>query len=311
MPANSLEWSPVPKRAQSREVDGARRLYEASWSPDGKWFAVGYGFALVLFDARTQKQIAQIDQDGYHVEHLAFSPDSKLVATSFGNEVALWNVKTRKRLRVFHNDPNGVVHVAFSPDGSQLATCGDINSYCLWEVSSGKRLRRCTDRGTYRSSVFSPDGSKLAMAGFTNKVLLVDATSNKRLADWAGHKHIVNGVDFSPEGTRLVSGSHDGTVRLWDVAAGKEVAALGKHRCRIDSVAFSPDGKHVASCDVRGNVLVSSADDLKVEATLRAPSGLDKICWSPAGDQLAGSALEGITIWAWPTGKPLRQLTST
>ncbi|MCP4104649.1 MAG: WD40 repeat domain-containing protein [Desulfobacteraceae bacterium] len=114
--------------------------------------------------------------------------------------------------------------VVFSPDSKTLASVagpGD-NTVRLWDVASGKEIRRFEAHTHWIESVaFSPDGKTLASGSDDKTVRLWDVASGKEIQRLKAHTDVVNSVAFSPDGKTLASGSADKTARLWDVASGR------------------------------------------------------------------------------------------
>ena len=120
----------------------------------------------------------------------------------------------------------------FSPDGTQLASTSRDNSIILWNVATGRQVRRFEgDRFGNHSVAFSPDGAQLASGGYL-RVRLWDVATAQELRQFEGHRRDVNSVVFSPDGMQLASGSEDNTVRLWDVATGQELRRFDGHTDR-------------------------------------------------------------------------------
>jgi WD40 repeat protein len=114
--------------------------------------------------------------------------------------------------------------VAFSPDGQRILSCGGEKdkTLCLWEVESGKLLRRFHGHGRGVCQVaFSPDGYQGLSGSADGSVRLWDVEPGEQLAVLWGHQHVVTAVAFSPDGQRALSGSVDGTMRLWALEVHK------------------------------------------------------------------------------------------
>jgi hypothetical protein len=112
--------------------------------------------------------------------------------------------------------------VAFSPDGRTLATGSYDNTARLWNVASGRELRRFDGHAEGVMSVaFSPDGRTRPAPAPMNTL--------------GG----VMSVAFSPDGRTLATGSYDKTARLWDVRTGRLRHEL-KQPGHDNSVAFGP-----------------------------------------------------------------------
>src|SRR5262249_42897722 len=120
-----------------------------------------------------------------------------------------------------------VAGVAFSPDRKTLASAGQDNTIRLWDLATGKQVRRL-----------------VAITGL-------------------GAQHAwVTSLAFSPDGKRILGGTSNGSTHLilWETATGKELWRIEEKQRGIGSVAFAPDGKAVASSDVSGEIVLWDAE---------------------------------------------------
>jgi len=160
-----------------------------------------------------------------------------------------------------HTSP--IISVAFSPDGRfALSGGGDITSggmgkknlILLWEIETGKEIRRFEGhKGCVTSVAFSPDG-RHAISGSCDETLrLWEVETGKEIRCFSGHARAVNSVTFSPDGHYALSGSGDKTVRLWEISTGKEIRRfeLAESASFLPkdgpALAFSPDGRSALS----------------------------------------------------------------
>jgi len=111
-----------------------------------------------------------------------------------------------------------------SPDGRRVLTGGDDHTLRLWDVESGKELKRFEGHKSLVNSVaFSPDGRFALSAGGGSdaedeedfSVRLWDLESGKELHRFEGHTDVVSGVIWLPDGRHALSCGWDTTVRLW------------------------------------------------------------------------------------------------
>src|SRR5713226_2011891 len=72
--------------------------------------------------------------------------------------------------------------LAFSPDNKTLAGGGWGNVICLWDVATGKEIRRFTGhQGWIWSVAFSPDGKTLASGSADHTIRFWETATGKQL----------------------------------------------------------------------------------------------------------------------------------
>ena len=153
--------------------------------------------------------------------------------------------------------PNGpaVTCVAFAPDGKTLAAGSQDKTVRLWDVGTGKEVRRLVGHGDWVSTVaFSPDGKLLVSGGRDWTVRLWDPATGQELRQLDGPRAGVLSVAFAPDGRTLAAGSQDKTIYLWDVATGRSLHQLTDHLDWVTALAFSPDGATLVSGSWDGTV---------------------------------------------------------
>jgi WD40 repeat protein len=208
-----------------------------AYSPDGKILASGGRDNVVrLFDAASGKEIRRL------VGHAARSYNPP---TDASNPFDLLVTATGE---------GGVNSVAFSPDGKTLASGGWDDTVRLWDVQTGKQLRKIDAHKAMVAHVaFSPDGKVLASrGGLDGAVRLWDPLTGTRLQQFTGLSNINPwrfnfdlALAISPDGKTVAATTRD-TLVLYDVASGAELKRLPSHVYGI-TAAYSPDGKLLAT----------------------------------------------------------------
>ncbi|HEX8483597.1 MAG TPA: WD40 repeat domain-containing protein [Allosphingosinicella sp.] len=236
----------------------------------------------------------------------AFSPDGEWLATSSASGlVALRRVPDLKVARRLHH-PGGAAAVDFAPGGGLLATAGYDGAVRIWEIRTGRLVRKLQGaRGTVWSIDFSPDGKRIAAAGEDGLIRIWDPAARRLLHKLAGHERNIWEVRFSPDGRRLASGSFDATARIWDSQTGAALATYGEHEQAVVGLAWSPDGRWFATGGDDSIIFIRRASDGAPGRALVVGNHAYKLAFSPDGRWLAnaGRARGALgTLWHALTG---------
>jgi len=223
-----------------------------------------------LWDEVSGKELGRLSPAGKPIYGLA-SPDGGTLATAAlvntdeqgiqlpppgATKIQLWNLLTGKEIRHFlvpGADAVGV-HSALSPDGSKLFT-GDFNGPAVWNLETGKLLRRFEDHSEVVSAAaFSADGRRVVWGTYPGTVRLWNLDTGKEMQHFSADSEgnfmgALGSVAISQDGRRLLAASNEGNARVWDVETGKELqrfaaSSPGTNRT-VNCAAFSPDGSGV------------------------------------------------------------------
>jgi WD40 repeat protein len=336
-PTGNLAFSPGGKRlaiARGRTVivcdptDGRETLRipvegagaaDIAFAPDGKTLAVCDNTDKVhVHDAATGKLVREFRRAGHRITKVFFSPDARYLASSCWEfprvdqgEASIWDLATgmeRHRLK----SPYGLVLcVALSPGGRYVATGCWSQDLILWDMGTGKEVRRFPSAGFMRAVTFSPDSKMLAAAFSDGVIRLWDVATGRVLPGSADP--LINDVTclgFDRDAKEL-SGTSSMRV-VWDPNTGREIRRSARVPMMAWSIPFSPDGCLVAAADGDGTVrLRDAATGKEVRALKGHHAGVWYMVFSPDGRRLFSSSVDR-TIRAWDvvSGRQLYRLAA-
>src|SRR5262249_28749121 len=133
--------------------------------------------------------------------------------------VIVWDSQTGQRLHQWTGHAHVVRSVAFSGDSKQLAVVNGFGKVVVYELDSGKALRRL-DTESAETVLFTEDNSSILVADSRN-VRRWDLATGKELDALRGHSQRIYGLAVA-ENKTIATCAEDGTVRLWD-QAGREL----------------------------------------------------------------------------------------
>jgi uncharacterized caspase-like protein len=200
----------------------------------------------------------------------------------------------------------GVNSASFSRDG-RLALTGDSDTARLWDVATGRELRKFELDTRLWAAALSPDG-RFALTGSSDKLArLWDAATGKELRRFEGHSSRVNSVAFSPDGRLALTGSEDNTARLWDVTTGKLQQVSTANSFQVFSVAFSPDGRSAFAGSYVGS-LWDAATGKEAQRLPRGSGAFASAAFSPLGHAMLTGGGDGVArLWDLETGGEVRK----
>ena len=168
-----------------------------AFSPNGRTL-LSDGALLEIREVVTGRVITSFRKNTGPTSGMALSPDGKTILLGGEKGPELWSVESSRLLLRFPEQPQPVETVAFSPDGKTIAfesqegngrdpfAPGIIN---IWDVATGKELRRMVGHQSRVSSlVFSADGKLLASGSWDKTVKLWDVSSGQQIRNFPAEK---------------------------------------------------------------------------------------------------------------------------
>jgi RNA polymerase sigma factor (sigma-70 family) len=324
---------------------------QLAFSQDGRQVVTLHGQAEIQSrDAATGRLVQKFTGQG-ELRFFALAPDGRFVAASnvayddkaISIKVLVWDAATGKSLpdfvvvtlprNFFFGFGNGVGDVrglAFSPDGKYGAAGLGDGGIRLWEVATGKEVRKIdAHRSAVARVAFAPDGKTVASIGPDEFVRLWDVATGEQVKSWEakGLRRIqqfdfqAHRLAFSDSGKQLVL-SGRGPVRVWDAKSGEEVRVHGpdlqgyEQGFRFDQGVFqvlSPDGKALATAQQNQQQgtrlrLHDPATGTSLHDFALHDGPIQSIAVSSTGMVATGGSDHTVRLWDGQTGKQLKVL---
>jgi len=300
-----------------------------------------------LWDAGTGKEIVQMKGHKATVKSLAFSNDGKVLASgSDDNTVRLWNVadgtevavysghtlgvnavklspdskylasgSTDRTIRVVElgnkttvlHTPAAVTAIAYLPDRNTLIAAGDDGFLRIWDIATGRELRRWKGHDNSITHVLlGQDGNTLATAGLDKTVRLWDVAKGTLIRKIVRNAGDGDAMALSPDSNQVAVGGLNNTIRRWDTTTGKPLGGPVPPEGAVTAVACSSDGKLAAAGFTTNQVVLFDLASGKERTRLVCgPEDAEVLlAFSEGGKTLAtASTPDTIILWNVATGK--------
>jgi len=242
-----------------------RWCYRAAVTPDGKGLvACGSGYNSVnRWDFATGELLWEERQgQNFCASALCVSPDSRTVAIGY-DSLRLLDGATGKLVREIARRPgsNSLHSIAFSPDGTLLAA-EDHYEASLWEVGTGRLVRRMEGKLCVEQVAFTPDGTQLiATPGAKGDVLVWDVATGRQTRTLPGHVGATGTLAISKDGRLVATGGGssaasnlrdgpDHSIKIWELKTGKLLRGLPGHGGTPTGLAFTADSATLVTADM-------------------------------------------------------------
>jgi RNA polymerase sigma factor (sigma-70 family) len=320
-------WDATTGKALPMRTLPATAVRAMAFAPDGKILVTGGVHKTIqLWDLSTggQKSLHGAHEGSIH--GVAISPDGRICATGgYEKTIRLWDSMSGEETQRLAAHETLTWSVAFGSDGRTVIStgiddaAGSRTSVALWDVATGRGLRRITEPLISGFPKVSSNGKRLAAQGKDGMVRVWEISTGQEVQKWAAPPFVY--IAFSSDGRLVLSYDIDRKIHIWEVETGKELQRLDGHVFgtelsrddRVRSVAFSPDGKfaavggefyhQIALCEI----LTGKVTRLNWLAGLTG--GASSLTFSPDGHVLAsGDSRNGtIHLWELATGQEFQR----
>ena len=197
---------PFSGREELRLPDGRS---DAQWSPGGTYIAaLGAEFVLV-WNARTGREVLRLGPANTWWSQLEWRPDGRQLVAADPTALHIWAMPSGTPVRVLATRvvSDRPASASWSPTGRQLLTLGSDDRIHIWDAASWREVR----------TLPTPHDASGPFAG---------------------------PVEWSSDGRRVLVGGPR-PARIWNIATGQDVAVREGGPGDAAATAWSPDGQRV------------------------------------------------------------------
>ena len=234
-------------------------------SKDGKWIAAGtHQGDVLVWNAKTHKQVFARNEDSCAISGVDFSPDStRLVSASYNCTAAVWDIASRKKVHTLHPKGPGIA-AKYSPQGDRIATASP-RSVRVYDSNDGHLLV------DIEVTVATPFNAGLLW--FNNYLLVIsdgkikhlEASTGTVISEWPVPDTVSSPRITTPKHGEFIAFSAERTVTFWDTSTHAQLGLI-QHSEDIASTALSSDDRFLAIGGKAGKITIQSLSPITVSS---------------------------------------------
>ncbi len=201
-------------------------------------------------------------------------------------------------IRTLSGHAGWVCCLAVTQDGRRVISGSDDYTLVLWDIESGRQLRRFVGHSYVIYSVAIVGGGKRAVSASGDGTLkLWDLEAGGEVRTLAGHSGQVIAVAVDKSGWHAASVADDGAVKLWDLRTGEQLREV-RGGSDINDLAVTDDFRRAVVVGSDGTVNVLNLDSGRVICSFDSGEWQHAVDITPDG-RLAVSGSEEGTLAVW------------
>ncbi len=245
--------------------------------------------------------------DGF-VKFLIVLEDGSLISADgmmdYG-EVSMWNATTGQLIKMFGKNQKirhaSYVNCLASLEGNKLASGSSDYEIFIWDIITGRWLKKLTGHSYDVTSLASLEDFKLASSSKDETIIIWDLFTGNLVKTLKGHTNFVLSVLSLPN-KKLATGSADESIKIWDTQNGLLIDSLAEHS-DVNSLILLKDNITLASAS-NGVINLWDLNSRKQVATFKGHNGSVN-CLAIVDDLIvSGSNDESIIFWQFEITKP-------
>jgi serine/threonine protein kinase/WD40 repeat protein len=216
-----------------------------------KTYAVGEeDGSITVRTVTNDRALAVLPAPGFNLRWIrGFSPDSRYLRARYKDEREgysdwVWNIDQQKPVL---KELQGRLGDDFSSDSQFFARCHPDGSLSIYDLGSGKELKRISGTQRFNHLVFSPGNTRLACSSENNSKVEIRELESGRKVLALECPAPVTAAAWSPDGKHLATACLDCRIYVWDAENGRPQATLAGHDQYIIQLAYNHAGNLLAS----------------------------------------------------------------
>lgn len=222
------------------------------WMHDGNYLAVGTTSKDVqIWDVAHEKQVRSMK--GHHARVGSLAWNNHLLSSG-SRDSMIFNHDVRVANHIVHEyrgHQQEVCGLSWSPDGKQLASGGNDNMCCIWDMNQSTPQHTFDHKAAVKALAWCPFQANLLAtgAGTADRRIQFFNTNTGALLNSVDTESQVCSLQWSPHSRELLSshGFSQNQLTVWNYPSLTRIAELTGHTSRVLHTAVSPDGTMVCS----------------------------------------------------------------